>query len=50
MATVVVAKWEGALDTDRLAAAMAGRPMELPEEDTERHERVVLSAPAKVAE
>ena len=39
VATVVVAKWEGALDTDRLAAAMAGTPMPLPEEDTERHER-----------
>ncbi len=39
VATVVVAKWEGALDTDRLAAAMAGTPMPLPPEDIERHER-----------
>ncbi|MCB2067005.1 MAG: dicarboxylate/amino acid:cation symporter [Erythrobacter sp.] len=39
VATIVVAKWEQALDTDRLAAAMAGTPMPLPEEDTERHER-----------
>ncbi|GAA0274248.1 dicarboxylate/amino acid:cation symporter [Alteraurantiacibacter aestuarii] len=39
VATVVVAKWENALDTDRLRAAMAGTPMLLPEEDIERHER-----------
>ena len=39
VATVVVAKWEGALDKDRLAAAMAGTPMPLPPEDIERHER-----------
>lgn len=39
VATVVVAKWEHALDTDRLAAAMAGAPVPLPEEDIERHER-----------
>ena len=39
VATVVVAKWEGALDVARLNAAMAGRPMGLPEEDSERHER-----------
>lgn len=39
VATIVVAKWEKALDTDRLAAAMAGNPMPLPEEDIERHER-----------
>ncbi|KLE33864.1 dicarboxylate/amino acid:cation symporter [Aurantiacibacter luteus] len=39
VATVVVAKWEKALDTDRLAAAMAGTPMPLPTEDIERHER-----------
>ncbi|MBS3928610.1 MAG: dicarboxylate/amino acid:cation symporter [Sphingomonadales bacterium] len=39
VATIVVAKWEGALDTERLAAAMAGMPMALPEEDIERHER-----------
>jgi aerobic C4-dicarboxylate transport protein len=39
VATIVVARWEGALDTKRLAAAMAGQPMPLPEEDIERHER-----------
>lgn len=39
VATIVVAKWEKALDTDRLAAAMAGTPMALPSEDSERHER-----------
>lgn len=39
VATVVVAKWENALDSDRLRAAMAGSPMPLPEEDIERHER-----------
>ena len=39
VATIVVARWEGALDTERLAAAMAGNPMPLPEEDIERHER-----------
>ncbi len=39
VATIVVAKWEKALDKDRLAAAMAGNPMPLPEEDIERHER-----------
>jgi aerobic C4-dicarboxylate transport protein len=39
VATIVVARWDGALDTERLAAAMAGTPMPLPEEDIERHER-----------
>jgi aerobic C4-dicarboxylate transport protein len=39
VATIVVARWEGALDTSRLAAAMAGNPIPLPEEDIERHER-----------
>lgn len=39
VATVVVARWEGALDQDRLKAAMAGTPLPLPEEDIERHER-----------
>jgi aerobic C4-dicarboxylate transport protein len=39
VATIVVARWEGALDTERLAAAMAGTPMPLPDEDIERHER-----------
>jgi aerobic C4-dicarboxylate transport protein len=39
VATIVVAKWEGALDQTRLHAALAGAPMELPDEDIERHER-----------
>ncbi len=39
VATIVVARWEGALDTGRLAAAMGGAPLPLPEEDSERHER-----------
>lgn len=39
VATIVVAKWENALDRDRLQAALAGMPMPLPEEDIERHER-----------
>ena len=39
VATIVVARWEKALDTDRLAAAMAGAPLALPSEDIERHER-----------
>ena len=39
VATIVVAKWEDALDRDRLRAAMAGTPMPLPETDIERHER-----------
>jgi aerobic C4-dicarboxylate transport protein len=39
VATIVVARWEGALDHERLTAAMAGAPMRLPEEDNERHER-----------
>lgn len=39
VATIVVAKWENALDTQRLAAAMAGNPMPLPETDIEHHER-----------
>ncbi|TAD75596.1 MAG: C4-dicarboxylate transporter DctA, partial [Sphingomonadales bacterium] len=38
-ATIVVAKWEGALDHERLAAALAGTPMPLEPEDIERHER-----------
>jgi aerobic C4-dicarboxylate transport protein len=42
VATIVVAKWEGALDRERLAAAMAGRPIPLPYEDSERHERTLL--------
>lgn len=39
VATIVVARWEGALDTARLDAAMAGTPMALAAEDIERHER-----------
>ncbi len=39
VATIVVARWEGALDTERLAAAMAGKALSLPEDDIERHER-----------
>lgn len=39
VATVVVARWENALDKDRLKAALAGNPMPLPDEDIERHER-----------
>ncbi|MGV2497165.1 dicarboxylate/amino acid:cation symporter [Pelagerythrobacter aerophilus] len=39
VATVVVARWEGVLDADRLRAAMAGAPLPLPEGDIERHER-----------
>jgi aerobic C4-dicarboxylate transport protein len=39
VATIVVARWEGALDPERLNAALAGNPMPLPEEDSERHER-----------
>lgn len=39
VATIVVAKWENALDQDRLNAALAGTPMPLPDEDIERHER-----------
>jgi aerobic C4-dicarboxylate transport protein len=45
----VVARWEGALDTDRLAAAMAGSPMPLPEDDIERHERSGAHSEALVA-
>lgn len=39
VATIVVARWEGALDTERLAAAMGGAPLPLPLADSERHER-----------
>jgi aerobic C4-dicarboxylate transport protein len=39
VATIVVARWENALDRDRLAAAMAGTPLPLAPEDIERHER-----------
>ena len=35
VATVVVARWEGALDRDRIAAAMAGAPMPLLAEGVE---------------
>ncbi|MFM7377598.1 MAG: cation:dicarboxylate symporter family transporter, partial [Erythrobacter sp.] len=52
VATIVVAKWEGALDRDRLAAALAGTPVPLPAEDFERHERSgpVSEAVARVLE
>ncbi len=52
VATIVVAKWEGALDETRLAAALAGTPMPLPPEDIERHERSgpVSESLAKVLE
>jgi aerobic C4-dicarboxylate transport protein len=39
VATIVVARWEGALDRDRLNAALAGAPLPLEPEDIERHER-----------
>lgn len=39
VATIVVARWEKGLDRERLAQAMAGTPMPLPQEDIERHER-----------
>lgn len=39
VATIVVSRWENALDTQRLQAAMSGNPMALPNEDIERHER-----------
>lgn len=39
VATIVVARWEGALDIERLVAAMAGAPLPLEPEDIERHER-----------
>jgi aerobic C4-dicarboxylate transport protein len=49
VATIIVARWENALDRERLAAALAGTPLPLPQEDIERHER---SGPvsAKVAD
>lgn len=50
VATIVVAKWEGALDQTRLAAAMAGSPLPLPEEDIERHERTGPHSEAIAAE
>lgn len=50
VATIVVAKWEGALDQTRLAAAMAGNPLPLPEEDLERHERTGPHSEAITAE
>ena len=39
VATIVVAKWEGALDRERLAAALGGAPIPLAHNDSERHER-----------
>jgi aerobic C4-dicarboxylate transport protein len=50
VATVVVARWEGALDKDRLRAAMAGAPLPLPEEDIERHERTSPHDPVVAGE
>ena len=50
VATIVVARWEGALDRTRLAAAMAGNPLPLPEEDIERHERTGPHSAVQVAE
>lgn len=49
VATIVVAKWEGALDKERLAAAMAGRPFPLPPRDSERHERTTIGHEPAVA-
>ena len=49
VATIVVAKWEGALDKDRLGAAMAGKPLPLPTDDSERHERHRLAPGPAVA-
>lgn len=45
VAAIVVARWEKALDTERLAAALAGTPLALPIADSERHER---HSPAEV--
>lgn len=39
VATIIVAHWENALDRERLTAALAGTPLPLPQEDSERHER-----------
>jgi aerobic C4-dicarboxylate transport protein len=39
VATIVVARWESALDRERLNAALAGTPTALEPEDIERHER-----------
>jgi aerobic C4-dicarboxylate transport protein len=39
VATVVVARWDNALDRDRLDAALAGKPRDLPQ-DSERHEMI----------
>jgi len=50
VATIVVAKWEGALDTERLAAAMGGTPLPLPQGDSERHERHDLGGHAPAPE
>ena len=46
VATIVVAKWEGALDKNRLAGAMGGEPLPLPAADSERHERTSPHQPA----
>jgi aerobic C4-dicarboxylate transport protein len=50
VATIVVARWESALDEQRLAAAMAGNPLPLPEEDIERHERTGPHSEAMAAQ
>lgn len=50
VATIVVARWEGALDHSRLAAAMAGNPLPLPEADIEHHERTGPHSEALAAE
>jgi aerobic C4-dicarboxylate transport protein len=46
VATVVVARWDNALDRDRLDAAMAGKPREAPDEDSERPEMTSPHDPA----
>ena len=40
VATVVVARWEDALDSDRLHVALAGSPLELPDEGGEQAGRI----------
>ncbi len=50
VATIVVAKWEGALDRDRLTSALAGTPQPLPGGDSERHERHELVHPVPASQ
>ena len=45
VATVVVARWDNALDRDRLDAAMAGKARDLPQ-NSERHEMIGPHDPA----